>query len=552
MATSLYTILSQLQVSKEEVIEAETLARQYLKANFPDLDTREGLAVYDLVVRPSASLIALINKGLTYYFSSNTVSGVTDNTPEDVVDAILSNLFMTRSSGSSSIVRARLYFIDKNRNIPISTSSSFSIDNQVFFRPSTDLVIVSGEPTDDAPGDFLYDASREEYYYDVDMVSTSQVDEANQEGGDFLFFTNVDPYFVGGEILYLVQRAIPKETNTEFIERSETAISTRNLINLPSIDFAVKNTFNYVRDVVVAGYGDEEMIRDTVRVLDIVDPEEVRYMKFGGKVDIYIDAPIAPQVPPEVKLLDVPASTEISPGTHSSVIYLEADLGTASQIIYHLRKATTDELAEAKVTEAFSPLPEEYSVSVVCGQFVNDTFYQVGEYDYNNTLVDVGFSSRQVLKVTITGSNPISVNQYKYPIRYWRFTGLLGIQNYLDDTTTRVVCADYLVRSTDIFVTSINVKRISGTPLTSAQLTSVTSLLKTYFNNQRAGQELIVSNIVGALVRDSGIADLDVNIGVTYTLYSRSFQGSATGTITSSLDCARTQRFVLGDVTSIV
>lgn len=561
MATGLYTILSQLQVSKEEVLEAETFTKQYLRANFPDLDTREGLAIYDLVVRPTSSLVALINKGLSYYFSSNTISGINDNSPEDVVDAIMSNLFLTRSSGSSSIVRGRLYFLDKNRDIPITTSSTFSVDNVVFFKPAYDIVISAGEPTDSIPGNFMYDSSREEYYFDLDLISTSQIEDANQEGGDFLFFTNIDPYYVGGEILYLVQRAIPKETNSEFIERASSAISTRNLINLPSIDSAIKGTFNYINDVVVAGYGDTEMIRDTVKVPDITnmpgdedvfDPQTVRYMKFGGKVDIYVDAPIAPQIPPEVELLSVPASTEVSPGVHQSVIYLNADLGNTSKIIYFLRRATEEELTAARINESFIELPEEYSFEYTCGQIVDDVFYEVGQYDANNTLIDVGFSSRQTLKITITGSFPLFEGVMTLPIRYWRFTGILGIQNYLDDVTTRVVCADYLARSTDIFMTDINVKRISNTTLTTAQLDKVKSILKTYFSNMRTGQELIVSNIVGALVRDSGVPDLDVNIGVGYTLYSKTFQSPSTGTITSSLDCERTQRFVLGEVTSIV
>ena len=107
MAATFLDTLSSLIVSKEEIIEAEEFSKSYLSTLFPDLDLREGVALNDLVIRPNAVLIALIKKGLTTFFTNNSIAGITDDTPEEDVDRSLSNFFITRQTGTSSIIRVR-------------------------------------------------------------------------------------------------------------------------------------------------------------------------------------------------------------------------------------------------------------------------------------------------------------------------------------------------------------------------------------------------------------------------------------------------------------
>src|SRR4051812_6789633 len=92
----LFSYLPGLEVTENELLEAELLTQQVMKAAFPTLDMREGTAIRDLAVRPNANLLGLINKALTLYFQNNTVSEVSDSTPQAFVDKLMSNWFLER------------------------------------------------------------------------------------------------------------------------------------------------------------------------------------------------------------------------------------------------------------------------------------------------------------------------------------------------------------------------------------------------------------------------------------------------------------------------
>lgn len=89
--------------------------------------------------------------------------------------------------------------------------------------------------------------------------------------GDLLYFTLFNPYFVKGKILYMSSPAVREETNLEMVERSYNSISTRNLINDPSITSRITDVFNYVKYMKVVGMGDPDMWRDYVQVEGIFD-----------------------------------------------------------------------------------------------------------------------------------------------------------------------------------------------------------------------------------------------------------------------------------------
>lgn len=523
MADTLYTVLEGIQVSREDILEAETFARQYLRALFPDLDLREGVALNDLVIRPFATLTAMLNKGLNYYFSTNSISGITDDSPTELVDKLMSNFFLTRLPGSSAVVRTRLFFLTNNRDIFISQNSTFSIDNVVMFKPAVDLLISGSELT--------YDADREEYFYDVDLISTSQDSAANIEGGDFIYHSSVDPYFIQASVLFLVQKAISVETNTEFLERAKTAVSTRNLINTRSIDSQIKETFNFISQVIPVGFGDAEMKRDIVLVQNPYVSGAQQQLHIGGKVDVYVNSATTS----EIKQFTTDENCEI---------YIPAESGLVSRVIYDLRRATLEEQTAEGLTDTL-PADAAMVVEVGTGEDLN-TFIPLSDY------VDTGLSMRQCIKISFPNVVDNQVKDVSFKI--WRFTDIASVQAFLDDSINRVICADYLARSLDNLVVDINIKKIENALLSDAEIAAAQASLQTYFDNMNAGQTLINANLVEVLLNDALIKDLDIQLGVTYTLYDRNFTKllgiPVTGTIASFLDCERTQRFVLGTVTS--
>lgn len=253
----LYSVIAGIQPDQQSIIEAELLAKQILEAQFPDLDLREGTGVRDLVLRPAAFLLSLCKTGFDYYFSQNTLANIDDTSPAEIVDGILGNLFLNRNLGTQAVINVRLYFA-RQTAVTINTSTSFSTDGSLLFFP----LISSTYPA----GAMQYDSYQNEYYFDIDLLASEKGSSYNISSGSLLYFTNFNPYFLHGEINFLSQSSIAPESNTQFISRASTAISTRNLINKPSIDALLRQEFNYLNRVVVNGAGDTEMFRDQAEV----------------------------------------------------------------------------------------------------------------------------------------------------------------------------------------------------------------------------------------------------------------------------------------------
>ncbi len=279
---SLYDVLPGLQVSDSELLEGELIATQILQAKYPDLDLREGTGIHDTVIRPAATIMALINKGSLFYFVQNTIAGVSDDTPSSMVDSILSNWFLTRKQGSKSIINARLFFA-RQKDVSISSDIFFSTDNTLKFFPQATLSVPKTSLT--------FDAFNNEYYYDLDLVAEQEGTEYNISSGSLLYFSNFDPFFLHAEINFLKSTSIPTETNSEFISRSKTAVSTRNLINQPSIISKMLEDFPLLDGVTPIGAGDPEMIRDQLwAYVPALSANVLTHI--GGKVDVYCRVPL--------------------------------------------------------------------------------------------------------------------------------------------------------------------------------------------------------------------------------------------------------------------
>ena len=132
---NLFQYLPGLEVTPDELLEAELMAIQLLAARFPDIDMREGTGLRDLVVRPTATLLALAKKGIAFYFDQNTIKSVDDTTSTDFVDKLMSNWFLTRRSGNQAIINVRLYFATA-KSFTLSAGTYFSING------TTDIFLI--------------------------------------------------------------------------------------------------------------------------------------------------------------------------------------------------------------------------------------------------------------------------------------------------------------------------------------------------------------------------------------------------------------------------
>lgn len=515
MAQDLFQVLDGLQVSDEDIKEAEIFAANYLQPLYPDLDLREGTALRDTAIRASATLIAMIRKGLTYYFTINSLSNATDSTPEETIDSILSNFFLARKEGSNSILRARMYFSIR-KDVTISSSSFFSPNNEEFFYPSETY----GVPATD----LIWDSSKDLYYCDIDVTSQEPGERFNIETGEFLYFSIFDPYFIGSDILYLKQRSIPRESNTSFVERAGSAVSTRNLINSPSIESRIQEEFNTFSNITSVGMGEPEMMRDLVTIRTGT-PAQFVPIHIGGHVDVYVQS--------QIEL----SEEEFTVNSIQEGVVISDHVG-----IFDIEPVSLT-LDNATVLDGNS---FEMHASV-------DNYDLLGEP--TEPMFDLGLSSKQVTNIRISeigGSfNPAWENA-TLTLRFRRATGLTSLQSFFDDSLARVLCANLLARSYEIVSLDINIATHTSTSVSAA---TTFEYVKKYVDGIKPGDPFVTSEMLEVLSRDAGIENIVVPngtissgvTGVEYRLSKKNLEVES-GVITSIFDPTRLQRFYVNSV----
>jgi hypothetical protein len=518
MSENLLSIIPSLQVTSEEVREAELLAQQYLGALYPSVDFRPGLAIYDQVIRPVGTMIAVVNKGVELLFQNNTVEGITDETPKEFVDKLMSNHFMARRIGASSTVMARLYFL-RQKDVYISPSYFFSTNNTEMFYPVLDKSYAASEMQtsyeEEAIGPF---------FLDVELQSGGEGEEYNISAGSLLYFTVFDPFFAGGNILYLKSTSIEEEANTAFVSRTEASLSTRNLINLPSIEERVFSVFNYFNEVEAVGFGEEEMKRDKADVISRTSPGRSSTIHLGGKTDVYVDADLEWKTQVEVT---------VQP-------YSETD----DRLGIHLYGPIVD--FEVSPTPAENLVPPTSYADVA---LLLSWGFEMIRDDYEN---DTGFSGRQHTFVALSsyersdGVREDFVLGDKFFVNLEQFFGVDSLQAYLDDRLTRVIAADYLARAMEPCQLTVNIEIVerSSTDTEEDYEGLAQDLIETYLDSLGNGGTFSMAEFITSL-QSGGVSGMSIPLDVSYRHLRRNGSGPSTGVITDTLELDRLSRFTL-------
>lgn len=490
MATSIFSIIDGLTVGQEDIIEAELFAEQYLSAQFPTYDFRQGTALRDMTVRPNATLLALVNKAIKFYFDDTDIINITNATDSDIVDNRLSNFFITRKTGDSSVVKARLYFSFPTTT-PISTiipsTASFSVDNSTMFYPKGSIS-VNPDPGVLLRADdrfyFLYDSASELHYVDVDLKAQVADSGADLTEGDLLYFSIFSPYFVSGSILYLMSSAIEAETNEEMVNRSYSSISTRNLINTPSIEASITDQFNYAGEVYPAGLGNKDLYRDIIAITRVEPdaiPGTIQYYHRGGHVDIYVDTATVTQ------------KLQFTIGDNSSF-----------EIAGPVLSITRSAIAEPGKSDDTVPMGEDFRYATNSSRYDDLGVPVTPEFD-------IGLSTQQITTVTVPAASSGETITFDVLV----YSGLNAISSAINSKEQRVVAADYLVRAFEPVYIDIDVELRSTVDTTVA-----VSALTKYIDSIQSGGSVYMSSIV-SLIQESGLSNFKMPIAVTATSNNR-------------------------------
>ena len=523
---SIFDVIKGLDVTQEDIVEAELFAEQYLSAQFPTYDFRQGTALRDMTIRPNATLLALVQKAITHYFDSSDIINITDETDNSIVDKRLSNFFITRSAGKKSVVNARLFFsfpTQKPMNVIVPSSAFFSMDNETKFFPKGNITVYAEKTGDNFY--FRFDGAYNMHYVDIELESAQPTESANISEGDLLYFTVFSPYFLKANIQYLISDAIEEESNERMVDRAYTSISTRNLINKPSIIAHILDKFNYVKSVYPVGLGDSWMYRDMIKLRDIDDESIVHSYHRGGHVDVYVDTKLSDSV---VQL------TAVEADDGKPVFYVNGPIVSISR--------SSSVPGDRDPDTVHKDLPFKYTS-------------ELSEYDSELVPLtpddDIGLSANHVIRIEANSVlAPISVGDTA-TFSFKSFSGVIGINNGINGDDCRVVCANCLVRS---FVpVMIDVKVNTRGHKVSDKVSPKVNLDK-YVSSIDNGGSLYVSEIINILI-DSGIKDFKLPIEVSACKYSKNISGTDEGptgvtseNIVDSKDLLDIQKFYLRDI----
>jgi len=491
VAYDLYTTFENSVVTREDQLEAEQLAIKILEASYPTLDLRSGSGLYDIVIRPTATLLAMVAKSMDTYITENRIDGVTDETPTDVVDSILSNFFITRNSGQKAQVLVRVKFSTTlpTDSVTVSSSTYFSSDNINKYIPITTYFLTKNEELS------LYSSISESYWYaDILCDSEAEGTQYNIPGGtEFTFFSIPDPYFIGATGLSVVQQSVATETNTEFVERAPESISTRNLINNISIPARLNQQFNYIKDISVSGYGDYEQYRD-YKEIPSSTPGRVIPFHIGGHVDIYVNTAI------------VKRTVQVTTDAVGRVVL------TGIDPIIRIRPAT--EAASSTLTGGPLQTTNLLDPVDVEGFVYEDRNYTQPGFFYEK---EYGYSSKQNVVIYRNGT-ALPANS-SFDIEVLQYENVSSIQAYLDDTNNRVISGNYIARGYNIVDLNISIYTQGPSSVSQDTLDGVLAAASAYCES-KSGGSFAVSELLAEITPLLSQYVVSSNVYVNYSLYN--------------------------------
>lgn len=293
--------MAEVFINQADVDSSETFLATYLSEKIPEANFAEGSAVRDLAVKAFAHVYAYLrgeaDRISIYQSLARIQEELVDasdavNTSENLditqaVDEILSNWFLFREQGAYARITATLHFSRKISAVIQKDTKFWRTNSLAYYLDSVaDPYVVSASemlPVFDSRGRLV------DYVVTVPLKASLPGEEYNQPAGRFVRVESPGglPYFSYAAHLEDSFGGAGAETSPDFMERAETAVSVRNLINNRSCDVRLFELFPSITDTFTIGMAEPEMVRDK-------RTEFAAHIQLhvGGHYDTYIELPL--------------------------------------------------------------------------------------------------------------------------------------------------------------------------------------------------------------------------------------------------------------------
>jgi hypothetical protein len=276
-----------ITITEQDSTDAENILEQFLTDQLPDVDFSKGGALRDFAIVALGKIFAYLRSERDTIRARQSLlllGKLVGSDIDDAVDEILSNWFIFRKAGRYASGNAVVYFSQATDiEIPI-TAKFYKTAGLVFVPDAVDSLLYS---VDDMLPVISSEGVTVAYTIEVPLKAIRTGIEYNIDKGSFTDYTRFNPYITRVENTSKFSGGGGVESTPEMLERSETAVTVRDLNSARSIDATLKDNFSEVEDVIVIGYGEPEMIRDLV-----LEGATNTRIHAGGYVDAYLRTPI--------------------------------------------------------------------------------------------------------------------------------------------------------------------------------------------------------------------------------------------------------------------
>lgn len=225
-----------------------------LNQEFPELATKDGDALVDLLVKPIELLFSPIvreNVRIKRSLSFKDPSTLTI----DEAEALGANFFVERQKGKTAAGVGRLYF-SKPQSVAITQTNFFTARAGVTFFPDTVQSISVDE--------MLFNQEGSLYYFDVNLVASNAGVEYNIEADQLVSVSGL-----ASSVRVTNKRRFSGGTSDEsvidYVARVAREINEKSLVTSRGIIAKVSRAFPEVTRIGVVGFQDPEMQRDVLK-----------------------------------------------------------------------------------------------------------------------------------------------------------------------------------------------------------------------------------------------------------------------------------------------
>jgi hypothetical protein len=240
----------------------------------PSYDVGSGSPTTGLLIEPLSIILQPIIDELAAVQATKSVltileSSDPDGFPEDIVDALASNVFVERQLGDIGSDVERMRFFSPQAYSAQKGVLVFNGPAGQRYTNSEAVSVVKAEMSLNQDGSL--------YFVDIPIVALEEGSAYNVDAGGIVSMEAEPTNVANITNLYGVTAGRDKETNTELIDRIKVAVSVRALVTGRGIIVTLTENFTSIVEIYPIGMGQPEMMRDIVYNVHI-----------GGNVDVYV------------------------------------------------------------------------------------------------------------------------------------------------------------------------------------------------------------------------------------------------------------------------